>query len=254
MRIGRHLISDLLQNRVIIGSFLLFALIGWGTFMVEGQSEKALLILLQLSLIALPLITMVFGSIYYYNSSDLISLILSQPIERKTVIWNLYVGLCVAFLFAYLLGVGLPLLIYHPEIESVFLLASGSLLILVFTALALFISTAIQDRVRGMGVTLILWAFFAFLFDGLLLFLMYQFGEYPIEKLILGLSFLNPIDIARISVIMQTEASALMGLTGAIFTDFFTSGIGVVASYGAMILWATLAYLGARKKFLTKDM
>ncbi len=254
MRIGRHLISDLLQNRVIIGSFLLFASIGWGVFMVEGQSEKALLILLQLSLLALPLITMVFGSIYYYNSSDLISLILSQPIERKTVIWNLYVGLSVAFLAAYLLGVGLPLLIYYPAIESVFLLVSGSLLILVFTALALWISTAVNDRVRGMGITLILWAFFAFLFDGLLLYLMYQFGEYPIEKLILGLSFLNPIDIARISVIMQTDASALMGLTGAIFTDFFTSGLGVIVSYGAMLLWAVISYMGARRNFLRRDM
>jgi len=254
MRIGRHLLSDLLRNRVVIGSFLLFALIGWGSFMVEGQAEKALLILLQLSLLALPLITMVFGSIYYYNSSDLISLILSQPIERKTLIWNLYVGLSLAFLAAYLLGVGLPLLINYPSIESVYLLLSGSLLIFVFTALALLISTAVQDRVRGMGVTLILWAFFAFLYDGILLFLMYQYGEYPIERLILSLSFLNPIDIARISVIMQTEASALMGLTGAIFTDFFTSAVGMVASYGAMLLWALLAYLGARRNFLRKDL
>jgi Cu-processing system permease protein len=254
MRIGRHLLLDLLQNRVVIGSFLLFSLIGWGTFMVETQPEKALLILLQLSLLALPLISMVFGSIYYYNSSDLITLILSQPIERKTVIWNLYLGLSSAFLVAYLLGIGLPLLVYHPGIESVFLLTSGSLLIFVFVALALFISTAVQDRVRGMGVTLILWAFFTFLFDGLLLFLMYQFGEYPIEKLILGLSFLNPIDIARISVIMQTEASALMGLTGAIFADFFLSSIGILASYGGMLLWASLAYLGARRNFLGKDL
>src|SRR5690606_17512285 len=126
---------------------------------------------------------------------------------------------------------GLPLLLFYPGMATTILLASGLLLIGIFTAISLWICTAQHDRVKGMGITLILWAFFAFLFDGILLFLMFRFSEFPIEKLILALSFLNPFDIARIAVIMQTDASALLGLSGAVFRDFFGSSAGLLISF-----------------------
>jgi Cu-processing system permease protein len=254
MKISRHLLIDLIKNKVLIGSFLLFAFLGWGTFLLEQQVEKSLLILLQVSLLAIPLITLVFSSIYYYNASDFITLILSQPIERGKVIRSLYTALSISFTFAYLLGIGLPILVFNPSIEGLFLILNGILLIFIFVAMALWISTAVKDKVKGMGITLILWTFFAFLFDGILLFLMYQFGEYPIESTILGISFLNPIDIARISVIMQTEASALMGLSGAIFTDFFGSQLGSIISFTAMLIWASVSFFMARWNFLKKDL
>lgn len=254
IQIARYLTIDLLKNKAIIGSFLLFVAIGWGLFFIENQPEKALLMVMQVTLLLLPLITLIFSCIYYYNSYEFTVLLLSNPIKRNAVIQAFFIALSLSFSIAYTLGIGLPLLINYPTAETLILLLSGNFLLWIFVGLALFISTKVNDKVKGIGLVLILWAFFAFLFDGLLIMIMYQFGAYPIEKLILVLTFLNPIDISRISVIMQTDASAMMGLSGAVFVDFFGSAKGLLISFTALLIWVALMYIGAVRNFGKSDL
>ena len=254
IQIARYLTIDLLKNRAIIGSFLLFVTIGWGLFFIENQPEKALLMVMQVTLLLLPLITLIFSCIYYYNSYEFTVLLLSNPIKRNAVIQAFFIALSISFSIAYTLGIGLPLLLNNPSPESVIMLVSGNFLLWIFVGIALFISTKVNDKVKGIGLVLILWAFFAFLFDGLLILIMYQFGAYPIEKLILILTFLNPIDISRISVIMHTDASAMMGLSGAVFVDFFGSMRGLVISFSALLLWVAVMYLGSVRNFRKSDL
>lgn len=254
IQIARYLTIDLLKNRAIIGSFLLFAAIGWGLFFIENQPEKALLMVMQVTLLLLPLITLIFSCIYYYNSYEFTVLLLSNPIKRNAVIQAFFIALSMSLSIAYILGIGLPLLLNYPSVETFILLVSGNFLLWIFVGLALFISTKVNDKVRGIGLVLILWAFFAFLFDGLLILIMYQFGAYPIEKFILLLTFLNPIDISRISVIMQTDASAMMGLSGAVFVDFFGSMKGLLISFSALLLWVIVMYAGAVRNFGKSDL
>ncbi|WKN46415.1 ABC transporter permease subunit [Tunicatimonas pelagia] len=253
-KVSQYIISDLLRNRLIQGYVLLLATVGWGIFMLESQPEKALLIIMQVTLFALPLIALVFAVVYFYNSQDFIVLLLAQPIARATVLGGFYLGLCGALVAGFLLSIGLPLLLFYPAAESLLLILSGGLLIFVFVAIALFISTVVSDKARGMGLALLLWAFFAFVYDGLLLFFMYHLGEYPIEPGVLTLSFFNPIDIARITIIMKTEASALLGLSGALFRDFFGSFRGVIVSLAALLLWIAIPYYLVHRRFLQKDM
>ena len=252
-KVSYYILSDLIRNRVILGYVLLLATVGWGTFMVE-LPEKALLVLMQVTLLALPLITMVFATMYYYHAQEFILLLLAQPVTRSTVIGSTYTGLCIAFVGSFLVGIGVPLLLFYPTVTSLLLLVSGTLLTLIFIALALSIATRVADKARGMGVTLLLWTFFAFLYDGILLFFMYQWGEYPIERGVLVSSLLNPIDVARILIIMKTEASALLGLSGAVFQTFFNSSSGLVTSLSALLLWAVIPYGLARRRFVRKDM
>jgi Cu-processing system permease protein len=253
-KIARHLTVDLLKNKAIWGTLLLLAAVAWGLFYIEGSPEKAMLILLQVTLLVIPLITLIFGSAYYYNSHEFIELLLSHPIKRKSVIQGFYLSISTAFSLCYMAGVGIPLLLFYRGVESLFMLTGGLLLIWTFCGLALCISTSISDRVRGMGLTLIIWAFFAFIFDGLLVYIMYQFGQYPIEGLIMALSFLNPIDITRIAVIMQTEAAAMMGLSGAVFVDFFGSAGGVAASFASLLVWVLIMYAITVRIFSGKDL
>lgn len=254
LKISTSILKDLLKNKAIIIYFLLLSAMGWGIFSLESQPEKAILALLQVTLFVLPLVTMVFASIYYYNSMEFILLLLAQPIKRSSMIGGLYLGLSGGFAAAFFAGVGLPLLVFYPGMESLFLIVAGLLLTFVFTALALLISARIQDKARGMGVSLIVWAFFAFIFDGLLLLLMYQLSDYPIERPVLVLSFLNPVDIARILVIMKTEASAMLGLSGVVFQEFFGSVKGVIASVAALLAWTLLPFFTAKRIFSRKDL
>jgi len=254
LKISLRIFNNLLQNKAIIGYLILLALVGWGIFLLESQAEKALLTLLQITLLFLPMVTMVFAAIYYYNSLEFILLLLAQPIKRGSLLTGIYLALSGAFAIAYIVGIVLPLFIFHPSVESLFLGIGGILLSFIFTAIALLISTAVTDKARGIGLTLIIWAFFAFIYDGILLLLMYQLAAYPIERPILVLSFLNPIDITRILVIMKTEASALLGLSGAVFTNFFKSATGILVAIGALIAWAVIPFYFARRIFIKKDL
>ena len=181
-------------------------------------------------------------------------LILGQPVSRAKVIGGFYFGLCAALVLSFLVGVCVPLLVYYPGLESVILMVGGALLTVTFTALALLVGTSISDKAKGMGITLLTWVIFTIMYDGILLFLMYQFGDYPIERGVLALSFLNPIDIARILIIMKTESAAMLGLSGAVFRDFFGSALGMLISLVALILWSVLPFLLARRKFIKKDL
>jgi Cu-processing system permease protein len=110
------------------------------------------------------------------------------------------------------------------------------------------------DKAKGIGFSVLIWLFYSILFDGLILFLVFQFSDYPIEKGMILVSMLNPIDLARIMILMQLDVSALMGYTGAIFKDFFGTQEGILISFSMLILWAIIPFLVSAKKFRTKDL
>jgi Cu-processing system permease protein len=80
----------------------------------------------------------------------------------------------------------------------------------------------------------------AFVYDGLLLISLLVFSSYPVEKMAISLSILNPIDLSRILVMLKLDLSALMGYTGAVFRKFFGTSTGIVISYISLILWTLI--------------
>ncbi len=251
--ISVNIAIDLLKNKAILIYGLLLVVLGWGMFLIESQPEKTILALLQITLIVIPLMTGVFATIYYYNSSEFIQLLLIQPIRRSRIIWGIFVGLAIGFILSFLLGIGLPLLLFYPTMASFYLTLVGVLLSIIFTGLALWVSTHQQDKARSMGIVLLFWIFFTFIFDGILLWVVYQLAEYPIEQSILIATFFNPVAIARILVVMQTEAAALLGLSGAIFQEFFGSLQGSVWAIVVLLVWGVVPYFFIRRKFLKRD-
>ena len=99
-----------------------------------------------------------------------------------------------------------------------------------------------------------LWLYFSLLFDGLVLFLLFQFADYPLEKPMIGVSALNPIDLGRILILLQMDVSAMMGYTGAVFKDFFGTYTGVIFSFGVMLLWIVVPVWFSTRKFNRKDL
>lgn len=254
LRVSGVVIQDLWKNKAIIAYGALMAVLGWGVFAIEDQGEKAVLSLLRIILFVQPLVTLLFAAMYYYNAQEFTLLLAAQPIRRRTLIVGIFCGLATVFTLIFFLSVGLPVLFFAPGAEGLLLLFVSMVLILVFTALALLVSVYVNDKARGIGLALLLWAFFAFVYDGLLLVFMYQMAAYPIEGYVLGLTFLNPIDIGRIMVIGQTEAAALLGLSGAVFQKFFGSAWGLVISAIVLMAWMILPGALTYRKFNRKDL
>jgi len=134
------------------------------------------------------------------------------------------------------------------------LLFTGGSLTLVFTSIAFLASVKARDKARGIGAALLLWFYFALIYDGLVLLILFSFSEYPMEKFTLLLSALNPIDLGRIFIMLKMDVSALMGYTGALYKDFFGSGTGVLFTTGIMLLWMIVPLWMALGTFKRKDL
>ena len=122
------------------------------------------------------------------------------------------------------------------------------------SSIALLAAVLFVDKAKGIGFSVLIWLFYSILFDGLILFLIFQFSDYPIEKGMIMVSMLNPIDLARIMILMQLDVSALMGYTGAIFKDFFGTQEGILISFFMLILWSVIPFFISAKKFKSKDL
>lgn len=253
-KIIKYVITDILRNRIVLIYTIFLLAASFTVFSLEDNSSKGLLSLLNIILIILPLVSIIFSTIYVYNSNEFIELLVSQPLKRKTIWLSLFVGLATSLSIAFLIGAGIPILIYQANMIGFTMITIGILLSIIFVAIALLAAVKTRDKAKGIGAAIMLWLYFSLLFDGFVLFLLFQFADYPLEKAMIGISALNPIDLSRIMILLQLDESAMMGYTGAVFKDFFGTYTGVTFSIGALILWIVLPVWYSTRQFNTKDL
>jgi Cu-processing system permease protein len=253
-RIQQFILADILRNRIVLAYTGLLAILSWSVLSLEEDSHKGVITLLSIILLTTPLISIIFTTIYLFNSEKFIELLLSQPVKRKKI-WNgLFWGLFLSLAFSYLIGAGIPILLFVPDTIAFILLAMGVLITAVFVSLGFLAAIVTKDKARGIGVTILIWLFFGLLYDGLIMIILFQFADYPIEKAMVIMAALNPIDLARIFMILQLDVSAMLGYTGAVFKKFFGSGMGSIAGIGLLCLWTIIPYYLSLKKFVRKDL
>ena len=253
-KIIKFVIIDILKNKIVLVYTLLLAVFSWSAFGLEDNSSKGILTLLNIVLLIVPLVSILFSTIYIYNSSEFIELLVSQPVERKKIWQSLFVGLSLSLVFAYLIGAGIPLLLYAEQSVGLMMIAVGCIISVVFVAIAFLGSTLSRDTANGIGIAILLWLYFALLFDGLVLFLLFQLADYPIEKMMVGITATSPIDLARILILLHLDVSAMMGYTGAIFKDFFGSTTGLIIAFTLLALWIVVPFLLSLQIFKRKDL
>lgn len=254
LKLSRYVLNDIIRSKVIIAYTLFLMAVSFSLFQMEDQSSKAVLSLLNIVLIVVPLVSMVFATIHYYNSYEFIELMLSQPVSRTKILLSEYMGTALSMCSAFLIGVGIPVLLFNFNDTGIALILTGCLLTFVFTSLAFFASVKSKDKARGIGAALLLWFYFALIYDGLVLLILFSFSDYPLEKLTLLLSSLNPVDLGRISIMLKMDVSALMGYTGATYKDFFGSNLGLLYTTAIMLVWIALPLLLSVRSFNKKDL
>ena len=224
-KIIKYVIIDILRNKIVLGYTLFLLLISLSIFNLEDNSAKGLLSLLNIILIIVPLVSILFSAIYVYNSAEFLELLVSQPLKRKTI-W----------------------------LSRFMMLGTGLLLTVIFVAIAMLAAVTTRDKAKGIGIAILLWLYFSLLFDGLVLFLLFQFADYPLEKAMIGVSMLNPIDLSRVLILLRMDVSALMSYTGAIFKDFFGTQKGLMLSFLVLAIWIIIPTWLSLRKFKRKDL
>ncbi len=258
LKVFKYDVRDLARSRWLLAYTLFFAAAGDALIRFGGSSEKALLSLVSITLFVVPLVSLVLGTVFLYNARDFTELLLAQPVNRRQLFGGLYLGLTVPLAVAFALGTGLPFLVEGLDgaaqrVPLAMLLVVGVALTASFTAVAFVIATATDDRLKGLGVAIAAWLAATVLYDGLVLIAVLLLGDYPLERPLLVAMFANPLDLARVLLLLQFDASALLGYTGAVFRQFFTGAAGTAVALAALAGWIAAPVAAGMRAFRRKD-
>ena len=172
-RIVKIILSDILKNKIVLVYTLILAVLSWSSFGMEDNTAKGMLTILNVILFTVPLVSILFATIYIYNSAEFIELLVSQPIKRSKIWISLFISLSLSLIISFLIGSGIPLLINAPNLNGIMMLLIGVLITAIFVSLAFFSAIFNRDKARGIGTSIVIWLFFALIFDGLILFLLF---------------------------------------------------------------------------------
>ena len=253
-RVIKYVFYDILRTRFILLYTALLLVSTFALFQLDSDSSKVVMSLLNIVLMVVPLVSIVFTTIHFYNSYEFIELMLAQPINRKVVFIGEYLAVTSSLCMAFAVGIGLPIVFYGMSSSGLALLFNGIVLTMVFVSLAFLASVLTRDKAKAIGIALLFWFYFSLIYDGFLLWFVYAFSDYPLEKLTLTLIALNPVDLARVIMLLQLDISALMGYTGAFYKDFFGSAFGILFSTFVLFLWVVVPFLISLRIFSKKDL
>lgn len=258
IKLLKYTVLDLLRSRWSYVYLCFYLLLAAVLLFLNSDLSKALITLMNVIVILTPLIGTLFGIMYYYHSMEFTGLLLSQPVKRSTIFLGQYLGITLSLSTSLILGLGIPFIAYGLFGSNVFLdflmlVTSGTFLTFIFSGMSILIGLANTNKIKGFGYAILLWLFFAVMYDGLVLMLLVYFDDYPIEFFALTASLTNPIDLSRILVLLKLEVSALLGYTGATFQRFFGTGLGIFTALMVNVVWVLLPVLGILYKVRKKD-
>lgn len=257
-KILKYSFFDLVRSRWSYVYFLFYIALGFTLLFLNNDLSKAVITLMNIIIVLVPLIGTIFGIMYYYNSREFTELLIAQPIRRSSIFMGQYLGVAGSLTLSLVIGLGLPFVLYglfrsNAIWDFSLLIITGAFLTAIFTALSLNIAIVNENRIKGFGYAILMWLFFAVLYDGLFLLMLIVFEEYPLDNFSLIVTLLNPIDLARILILLKLDISALLGYTGAVFKSFFGTNTGLAISLGMMILWTVIPVLTYLRKARRKD-
>jgi len=257
-KILKYSFYDLMRSRWSYVYFAFYLLLGFVLLFLNNDVPKAVITLMNIIIVLVPLIGTIFGVMYYYSSKEFTELLLAQPIKRSTIFMGQYLGVGLSLALSLVLGLGIPFVLYGLFKSSAIwdfslLLVTGSFLTLIFVALAFNIAAANENKIKGFGYAVLMWLFLAVIYDGLFLMSLIIFESYPLDTFALIGSMLNPIDLSRTLILLKLDISALLGYTGAVFKQFFGTGLGLIVSLGILLAWTVIPVILLQYRTQRKD-
>ena len=258
LKILKYSFYEMIRSRwvFIYSGFYLVATMA--LLLLSSDLSKVLISLTNIIIVLTPLIGILFGTMYYYNSKEFIQLLMAQALSRWSIFIGMYLGLAIALCLSIFIGVGVPLIAYGILGSSdltifLLLITMACALSIIFSLIAFLIAMKNDDKVRGLSISIFVWLFFAIIYDGIFLLLLLGFKEYPLDKMTISMIMLNPIDLARILILMKLDMSAMMGYTGAVLSSFLGKNLGIIFVSTSLLLWTLVPLWRLKKIGMNKD-
>src|ERR671910_1466692 len=103
-RVIKYVFYDILRTRFILLYTVLLLVSTFALFQLDSDPGKVVMSLLNIVLMVVPLVSIVFTTIHFYNSYEFIELMLAQPVNRRVIFLSEFVALALSLCLAYLIG------------------------------------------------------------------------------------------------------------------------------------------------------
>jgi Cu-processing system permease protein len=259
LRLAEYQLRDLVRSRWIL-IYVGFLFVSTDLLLRFSVSQTSALLSMGSAVILLvPLATLLFGALYMYAARSFHELLLAQPVSRHQLFAGTYIGIALPLTAAFGIGVALPLVYHVPHDPgalraAVVVIGSGGALTLVCTGIALLVAAAVEDRMKGVAAAMGIWLLLAVLYDSGVLLLVALLADYPLERPLAVLMLINPIDLARVLLLVEMDAAALMNYTGAVLTRLLGEATGRGVGVAALAAWITIPPVLAWRVFARRDM
>jgi Cu-processing system permease protein len=250
-RILRYELHNVLRSRTVLVYAALLFLLTDALFRFGGSGARVVLSLLNVVLILVPLVSALFGTMHVRRAEFTGC---CWPSRRPAILFTGHIS--ARRWPVHFAGVGLRLSARQaggPPSGAAPDAARGGGSADVVLRRSPCCWPHFDDRAKGLGGAILVWLACAIIYDGLILLIVSSFSDYPLERAVLALTLMNPVDLGRVLLLLQFDTAALMGYTGAVFERFFGSTGGRVAVLAALVVQAVVPLALALRVFRRKD-
>lgn len=210
--------SKWLMSFAILFAILSSTVIANSGHETAGVFTRSTAALLNLSLLLVPLVALLAGSLFIAGEKEdgRLALILTYPISVRSLTFGLYVGSCISLWTVIAFGYGsasVALFATGGAWSTFFFLSFALTIILtsIFLSLALLIGLVASNRLQALGVSLFIWAFFVLFYEFIILALLsIAPKQWTILLFALSIAF-NPVELMRVWTVTAMKSSALFG-------------------------------------------
>jgi Cu-processing system permease protein len=182
--------------------------------------------LLNLVLYLVPLVAVVMATMSFSSEKGTSELLFSQPVARGEILLGKLLGLFLCMAAATCIGFGLSGAVIVARAGSdgssryVIFVGLALLLALVFLSLGAMIAILFDNKAKALGAALFLWFFFVLFYDLLAIGMTFLFKERTANLFIFLSLFGNPVDLVRVSSLVNLGGSTILGAAGAALMKF----------------------------------
>lgn len=202
-----------------------FGMVTVGTVGVQNFTRTTAS-LLNLVLYVVPLVALVMATLSFSGEKGASELLFSQPISRATILAGKLVGLFTCTAAATCFGFGISGILIAARAGSdgslryATFIGLAMLLTLVFLSLGSMIAILVNNRAKALGTALFLWFFFVIFYDLLAIGMTFLFKERTGNTFIFLSLFGNPVDLVRVSSLINLGGTTVFGTAGAALMKF----------------------------------
>lgn len=220
-----------------------FGLVTVGTVGVQGFTRTTAS-LLSLVLYLVPLVALVMAALSFSSDKGAAELLFSQPVSRCDILVGKLLGLFLCVLAATCIGFGLSGLVIAARAGGdgstryAIFVGLALLLSLVFLSLGSMLAIMFENKTKALGAALFLWFFFVIFYDLLAIGMTFLFRERTANIFIFLSLFGNPVDLVRVSSLINLGGVTVLGAGGAALMKFLGgASLSAFITIASLLMW-----------------